>query len=471
MRPIKKLPPGRGFEIEIAQLLRAGGFRVTSNAGAARPRQTDIYARALGIDLLVEVKDKKRKVDVADIDDLRARLCRTAADVVGAIFTMSLITRGALRAIESDRTREIVVFTKDEIEQVRTGSAYLRNLIERKRSELRVQGRAWFGALQRREFSDVQLPRTAVEFRHRREVKPYFVSKTGFAHASYSLNIPDPGWGNTGGGALLPMSLTLSTIEDLRDILGCLHDKFGLSANGMFSIHQSDASWHGVGVENFLQAVQEWRKRYKEASLKRVHHSEDIMYFDQFRDGWVMLSTRQRVAAGGVNGGRDSWLHGSELAMQLPGIPVDCAPFLELCRYTGNDWGQFEYVGQRLTHKTRLKKHIRLQVVGTVIETFEERPPRLPVERIVTGIIARNPFYRKKSLPKELQADEGLPLHDLLAIELLLCDLRDHHDDGDAIDWYVLEGFETTWAHPVQIIRPFGTWNGITKRAKDDRKG
>src|SRR5262245_52866661 len=97
---------GREFEIEIATLLRAASFRVVENAGVARPRQTDLYAQCEGLDLLVEVKNQQRKVDVSDIDALRSRLHRTTADVVGAIFTTSKLTAGAIKAIEADRTRE-----------------------------------------------------------------------------------------------------------------------------------------------------------------------------------------------------------------------------------------------------------------------------------------------------------------------------------------------------------------------------
>jgi len=62
---------------------------------------------------------------------------------------------------------------------------------------------------------------------------------------------------------------------------------------------------------------------------------------------------------------------------------------------------------------------------------------------------------------------EGSPLHDLLQMELILCDLRDHHQEGDQINHYELQGIETTDAQYAQIIRPFGTWNKIIKRIRD----
>jgi hypothetical protein len=59
--------------------------------------------------------------------------------------------------------------------------------------------------------------------------------------------------------------------------------------------------------------------------------------------------------------------------------------------------------------------------------------------------------------------------HDLLQMELILFDLRDHIEEGDEVDYFVLEGIEATDAQNVQIIRPFGTWNKIVKRRDGQR--
>jgi hypothetical protein len=148
--------PGHEFELEVAKFLQAAGFEVTPNAGAARPRQTDLFARGQSLDLLIEVKNRRHKVDVSDVDALRARLSRTASDVVGVIFSTSGLTKGALKAIEVDRTREVLVFTGTEIDEIRSNLASLSNLLNRKRNELRIHGRAWFGSVSHREFLKVQ---------------------------------------------------------------------------------------------------------------------------------------------------------------------------------------------------------------------------------------------------------------------------------------------------------------------------
>jgi hypothetical protein len=264
---------GREFEAEVAKFLSAASFDVTMNAKAARPRQTDLFAKGDGIDLLIEAKNQKRNIDVSDIDAIRSRLSRTPSDIVGVIFTKARLTPRAVEAIETDRTRLVLAFVREEIEHLRAGTQNLRALIDRKREELRIQGRAWFGTEIHSEFVGVKLPRGNVEFRIGDAVCSYFESRSNFSGAFYALQIPDSGWGTTAGeGARLPIRLTLNNTRDLRNIVGYLHHKFGLSSNGMFSIQQSNSCWHGVGAENFLQAVEQWRERYAQSPSKASSH-------------------------------------------------------------------------------------------------------------------------------------------------------------------------------------------------------
>jgi Restriction endonuclease len=456
----KKAPPGKALEIEVLELLKGAGFRAHRNARVAKPRQTDILARGNDMTLLVEVKDRKRSLDINDIDSLRSRLNRTTPEVIGVFFTQSSISRPAIKEIESNRASQILIFVSSELDLLRAGKARLLNLIEKKRSELLVSGRAWFRTGEGGEYLHVPLPKSTMEFVAGQSTSSYFCSKADFAHSTFSTAIPDTSGSNPGGdGVRLSLSLSLSTLDQLKDLFGYLHDAFGLSANGAFSIHQDGACWHGVGVENLLKSLRDPWARYRAASMDRVHHSEGITYFDQFRNGSLLLYTRQRVPEGRKS---PAFLHETDVCIQLPGVPVDAAPYLELCRYTGNEWASFGTILESRRQIKRLKKSIQIEVVGTLVRTDEDRE----ADRWIVGLVARNPFYRKKKLPRELELD-GSPLHDLLELELLLCDLKDHHQEGDQVDHYVLQGVETTDAQFAQIIRPFGTWHEIVKRIRD----
>jgi hypothetical protein len=453
----KKAAPGKALELEILKLVQNAGFRAERNSKAARPRQSDIHAEGHDLTLLVEVKDRKRVVDVGDVDSLRARLNRTTQDVIGVIFTMSNISEPAIKSIESERTREILVFVAAELELLRASRARLLNLITKKRRELRVNARAWFRKGPGGDYLGVALPASTMEFVVGKKSSATFHSATVFAHAALARAIPDTAWGNAGGeGVRLNLSLDLSTLDELRDLFGYLHDAFGLSSDGVFTIHQSDACWHGVGVKGLLADLIDPWARYRAAGMDRVHHSEGISYFDQFRNGWLAVTTQLRMPDGPKS---HSFFHQTDLYIQLPGIPVDLSPYLELCRYTGNEWAEFQVVHGRSTRSKRLKKPIRLDVVGTLVRTDEDRD----LGRWIVGLIARNPFYRRKRLPRELEL-ESSPLHDLLEIELILCDLKDHIAETSEVDYFFLQGFETADAQFVQIIRPFGMWNKLVRR-------
>jgi hypothetical protein len=375
------------------------------------------------------------------------------------------LTQGAIKQIEVDRTREVLAFNKDEIELLRHGREDLWQLITHKRKQLRVHGKAWFGPLSRSEFVGVKLPVGNTEFVIRKAISAYFASKTQNAYGFYTMRIPDTGWGiPSGQGALLRLQLSLRTVEDLRNILGYLHDKFGLSNDGSFSIHQTEMCWHGSGAETFVKAVVECQARYERARLNRAHHSESVSYFDKFRDGWVLLSGQQRVGWESDSGRHESFFHRSDLAIQLPGVPVDVASYLELCRYTGNDWAQFQYVGSRGIHTRRLNTPIPLDVVGLSVQGRVYGDHLADEKQVVSGVIARNPFYRTKSLPDELLSDEMKPLEDLQCIELILCDLRDWHNFGDQVGRYLLDRLEVSWADSELLIRPSGTWDRILNR-------
>ena len=462
MPTAKKTIPGKALELEVLKLLQRAGFRAERNSKAARPRQTDIHAQGHDLTLLVEVKDRKRAVDVGDIDSLRARLSRTTADVIGVIFTTSDISKSAIKLVENDRTREILIFVASELELLRTSKVRLLNLIAKKRRELRVNGRVWFRKGVGGEYLEVSLPASTMEFVVGGNSSSTFCSATDFAHAAFVRSIPDTTWGKScGEGMRLVMSLDLSTLDELRDLFGYLHDAFGLSSDGSYTIHQSDACWHGVGVQCLLADLVDPWSRYHAAGLDRVHHSEGISYFDQIRNGWLAVTTQLRVSDGLES---HSFFHQTDLCMQLPGIPVDLSPYLVLCRYTGNEWAEFQAVHGRQTDSNHLKNPIKLDVVGTLVRTDEDR------DRWIVGLIARNPFYRTKRLPRELDL-EGSPLKDLMEMKLILCDLKDHIAESSEVDYFFLQGVETADAQFVQVIRPFGTWNKVVRRGGQPLRG
>lgn len=458
---------GRQFETIIAEIFERHGFRVTRNAGSARPRQTDLQAKSGDTSILVEVKSIKRKIDVSHVDEIRARLNRVPADIIGAIFAGSDYTPNAIREIEASRSREILAFGPSEITALSEGRANLMELVERKREALRTRGKVWFYKPLRLTHDKGGLPHSSEHFTMGNKSVPFVTSRTENADVLFVRKLPETGWGSLGGeGTALTLQLDLETVEDLQGILALLHEKLGLSDVGSFSIQQTDVGWFGVGVRPFVDAASDWKRRYDECSAKSFHHSEDLCYFGSLHEGWLRISTRQRVWPSSE---RKAKLHGSELVIQLSGVPVDMAPFLQLCKFTNNQYARFAHVSTRTACLRRLKKEITLDVKGEIVRVHGD--VRGAQQGEVTGIVAVNPFFHTATLPKELRDDEYSAFPLINSVELLVCDLSDWHDVGDVIDEYVLLGLEAGWANDTPIIRPFATWKNVLKRTRQGSSG
>ena len=440
----------REFENEVGRFFERADFRIEINPAAAKPRQTDLIAIDDRSRILIEVKRRSRNIDVGDIASLHDRLARTPPDFIGAIFSTSDISPEAISEIEQRRSRPVLVFLKAEIEGLRSGGKNIRALIEQKLDQLTLDGRVWTSSRSNSTYLAVQLPKTEIEFNVGNRIGAYFESKSDFRATSFSLKIPYTG-SVFGEGARLALRLEVSNITDLRDLFGYLHKNFGLSKDGMFFIHQTENCWHGAGASNFLDAVEKWRERYKESSCKNFHHSEEANYFDNFQSGRIEVSIQQRID---FDRKPTSFLHMSELEIHLPGVPVNTSRYVKLCHYVGDEGAHFDSIHDRWTETRRLKKPIRLQIVGKVVEK-----DRYAKDRIVIGLIAKNPFYGKRDLVEELVERETAPVVQLDGNELLLCDLRDHHPDYKKVDYYELQGIEATVGATGTVIRPFGTWN------------
>lgn len=456
------LPKWRNFEDEVSQLFELAGFSVDKNSGVAKPRQTDLYASDNHDHFLVEVKDRAKRIDINDIDSLRARLNRTAPEVVGIIITTGLLTKGAKSAIEQDRSRHILAFDGGETKLLRSRRKNLRALIEQKRTALR-SGRLWTATPSNSVYLNVALPKKSVVFKVGTTELPYFETKTGFDRASLALRIPDSGWGSPSGeGARLNIELSLSTVEDLRDVLGYLHKHFGLTRDGFFSIHQAAHGWHGMGVEAFLSAVTSWKLRYKQVKLSVFHHSEEFSYFDAFEGGWIQVVAQQRVGDGARN---SSTLYHSEIVIQLPGLPLDSSRYLKLAQYVGNSWAHFVYVSERWTTSYRFKQDFALDVVGTVIDPAPWSDG-VGNERTVIAVIAKNPFLGKRALGKSLPEDISSALQQIKNDALILCSVRDYHPEDSEVGPYKLQEVEVTEGGRGPIIRLIGTWDDLPSRVK-----
>jgi hypothetical protein len=445
---------GIQFQEILANLLREARFEVHANPLVAKPRQSDLFASHDDVDFLIEAKWLRRKIDASDVDNLRIRLQRTPANLVGCIFSMSDYAQTAIREVEANREREVILFRPDEIRDLFSKRATVADLIKRKRKAFRVDGKTWFlGQRHTRESSlRMLLPTCDVRIEAGDNNASSIVDATpGFEQFVFTRHIPELPWNGFGGhGVGLHLRLEISSVTELRKFLRYVHEQISLSSQGSFMISQRECNWHGFGVENMLSEIEALKVRYQEARLNYVHHSEDICYFDQCRSGFLLFSGRQSV-------GERSHLRQCELDIILPGIPVDTQPLINISEASGDFEPSFVPLLERQSASVHFHPPIPVEPVHQIhsIEDGEDQ--------IVCGLVVKNPFRtRKKLLPKDRLGVSVVQR--LVSPSFLICELSDWHGVGDRISRYRLTRLHTMMIGDTVVLNPAGTWERILDR-------
>jgi hypothetical protein len=445
---------GRGpaFEKVLGAQLTADGFTVHFNPKTARPRQTDLLAIRESEHFLIEAKWRKRSIDVGDVDSLRMRLNRIPSDIVGCIFNMSGYSSRAIKQVENDRTREILLFNAAEINSIFADRLNVYELIQRKREMLRVEGRVWFddsrpeSSARRKNF-----PLPSREFRTKTGAAPLVGFPSDNDETIFFLDIPETGAIDT--FVSMELRLAIHHTAELADVLEAIQETVGLSDQGTFSIQQLSRAWYGFGAQNFLDAIGNWERRYSDLRLKSPHHSEDLVFLDRSGGALIALTSRQRV-------GDSTFLHASELEIQLPGIPVDLSKFQELARKTRNPDALFQTSLGSGLHSAHFKAgQIKLVPHSKIVNSYRG-------EEWVCGIVAKNPFTANRM--KRLAAGLGeFFLRHLPDPKYLLCAVSDQYLLRDEVSNLSVRSVFGTWIGHVPVLNVRCTWEEHIVRSQD----
>ena len=441
---------GRAFEQLLNGRLLLDGFSVHPNPKAAKPRQTDLVAVSNSQHFLIEAKWRKRKVDVADIGNLRDRLRRTPQDFIGCIFNMSDFTAGAIEEVESDRTREILLFSPAEVNSVFSDRVTIQELVTRKREALRIDGTVLFADPE----SDCapathRFPEPHRQLRMGEGTVPLVSFPSDNDDTTFFLEIPEIGSFET--FASMTLRLDIYTANELANLLAVIENTVGLSENGCFRIQQLSHAWYGFGVNDFLEAIGNSEERYAEAKLRSPHHSEDLHYVDLAGSTLISLSSRQRV-------GDSTFLHGSELEIQLAGIPVDLSNLEELAKRTGNPQALIETISRSGLHSTHFRAgNVKLVPVQrmTTIDHGQEW---------VSGIVAKNPFSVSRMRRLGSQLGDFFPRH-LAKPKYLLCAMDQWHPIHDEVSNLSVSSIFGIWIGHAPVLNVRCTWQDYIQRS------
>jgi hypothetical protein len=455
-QPHKK---GRTFEDLFCRLLYQNGFDVQKNPKAARPRQTDLLGEYGDNTFLFELKWQKRRVDVAVVGQIRDRLRRAPRGTIGCICSPSGFTEKLIRDIEEHRHEfEVLLFDPLEVYSLFAGQTTAADLIEEKRRSLRRNGMMWFFQRGLRVSSSryVELP-TSVE--HLQLPTPlYFrldsahISDLVFARTPLIFN--EYLW-----AASLRVNLKECTIDTIRDVLTAASNYLGLRGGGSFGIRQSQSGWYGLGSENFLREIGRYSERYQKYE-GQVHHSEELVFFEELTCGVFLLTARQSLT-------RKGWIHSGVITIRVPGIPVDMRPYLRFAQTFTQE--HLFFSPDEPLRRTWVGPPAVEVPLETVIAEIRDTNPVRPSGGLaaVSGIVIKNPFFRNpKTAAKLSKNKELLPFAEP---EYLICTLDDWLDAGDEVDGYEMSGLETVTMGEAILLHPRCTWKNLTKRVASSK--
>ncbi len=457
---------GPMFEQLVKRLLARAGFSVVLNPGTARPRQTDLLASYKTDVYLVETKWQKDRVEVGDIDNLRARLARTQSHVTGVFISMSGYGDEAMREVEGRRERAILLVTGEEVRRLVGGEVGLRTLLRRKKEHLLVSGEVLLDATgdvwQYRPQPDLSsLPQPDVEIRDLEGRSLRWVSGAGhFGDLVYAIDLPDLDWGAAQdrgvGFDLWPPPIRVRS--EVAYALDALRDVGWVTSAGRWAIHQQATSWFGAGAASFLAALEEYEERYAEAG-QPTHHSEKAIYYDLCQGGCYALSVQLREA-------EEGWASYPHLSVRLPGIPLDAEPFERLARaFDLDDLAYFRPLGYESERSRCIRlagERVELEPVGFLHRPwYDDEDAEGEIEggrreEYIVGIIARNPF--RGTRPRGSQGAHDDLLHGADAPELLVCDLRSWHEPGRAVDRYYVWSVQCIDLYGAPVLAPVAEW-------------
>jgi hypothetical protein len=440
---------GTAFEHLLVEVFRQAHFRVEHNPGAAKPRQTDLFA-TYGTDrFLIEAKWEQQPSDVSRVGDVWDRLRRTEGTVIGVIFSVAGFSVTVAEEIIRDRTKSILLFGEPELLRVLKRPEELVPLLRKKREQLVVHGRVHLEVAESPKRGKARplsaVPSTDVKLLDLDHHElPRLTTGGQFGQFVFAQDLSDIDWvPGSGHGVSLDMSINPHTAEGVVDVLFELHRMGWVTERPRWSIQQSSTNWHGIGAQSFAVALREWKKRTQ--SMPDAHHTEEIAYYDTCTGGYFSLTA-------GIAHHPSRIVYTCDLSFQLVGMPLDANPFQHL--HEVFDISEPSYfrprAEQAVTHHWRSESNtVPLEPNGYLVARDGIGSTK---EDWVIGIVAKNPYrYRDKNNP------DGWP--ELVAqSELLICDLRSHHPLNKPREGYRLFNWQTKWTSDALAVRVVADW-------------
>lgn len=443
----------RGYQYQsfIGSLFKHYHYTVIPNAGTARPRQVDLLATRGDETYLVETKWRTDPANIDDVDSLFTRLDSTSSTVIGVLVSHTGFTKEVINRVIERANRPVLLVTGAELEQLVRYDEDFIQLLHQKKSVLLAQREVLIDSKRDRRKKYKAAPGSLLpadaQFVFLDGSRGSFLSCSGdFGQFTFVKELPDVDWVPAGGfGVSLDISIPAWEEQDIISLLHQLSDMGWSTPDACWSIQQMNTNWHGLGADSFVNALTNWKDRYKGIE---THHTEEFCYFDAFDGGFYALTAS--VAAHKYRQVRETLL-----SFQLQGIPLDVDPLKHLCAsFNVRGPAYFRPMDERAVTKNKGRRDgERLEPIAYVIEldnVFDE-----PTEW-ARGIVAKNPYYNPTQ-PFSQREPKWIPSQ-VFDSEYIICEFRFWHPLNEPRPMYKLSGCETTHAGDARIVRLIAEW-------------
>ena len=447
----------RGYDFQpfVGNLFRAQHFKVEEKAGISAPRQVDLLATRGDEVYLIETKWQLDPADIDDVDALFTRLEPVPPGVVGLLVSFSGFTPSVIDRVREKSRRPVLLVSGVEIEQALGWSGDFISLLRRKKSALLTHRRVLLDEVPEarsngKKFKARDLPASSTSFLlPNGERQSTFQSGGEFGKFTFVREMPDIDWVGGGGfGVSLDLAIPVQSQDDLLMMIYEMADTGWVTPEGVWSIQQATANWHGFGAKTLAQSLKGWRKRYQGLE---THHTEELCYVNEVENGSYTLT-----AAISADHRRIVWR--TELSFQLTGIPLVQEPLKQLCEQLGiHDGLHFRPRNEPSVVRTRPPRTVPLPPVTPVALVVDKPEAGLARhEEWVVGIVVANPFKQNDGATRP-DMPEWVP--DMLRdSEHLVCALRSWHQVDRPKSHYELWEFESSWTSDALAVRAVADW-------------
>lgn len=447
----------RGYDFQpfVGNLFRAQHFKVEEKAGISAPRQVDLLVTRGDEVYLIETKWQQDPADIDDVDALFTRLEPVPPGVVGLLVSFSGFTQSVINRVKEKSRRPVLLVSGVEIEQALGSSGDFIGILRRKKSALLAHRRVLLDEVPTarsngRKIKASDLPASSTSFLLPNGERRFcFQSGGKFGKFTFVREMPDIDWVGGGGfGVNLDLTIPVQSQDDLLMMIHEMADTGWVTPDGVWSIQQATANWHGFGAKALAESLKGWRKRYEGLE---THHTEELCYVNKVENGFYTLT-----AAISADQRRIAW--STELSFQLTGIPLVQEPLKQLCDQLGiHDGLHFRPRNKLSVVQTRPPRTSPLPSVTPVALVVDKPETGLARhEEWVVGIVVANPYKRSQGAKHE-ETPEWVP--DMVRDgEHLVCALRSWHQVDRPKSHYELWEFESAWTSDALAVRAVADW-------------